>query len=87
VHVARLTATEAARSFSEVLNRATAGEEIEITRSGATVAVVGPPKARMISAERFRELMRSSPPVDDDFAGDLRAVRSNAGAAESPWPS
>jgi prevent-host-death family protein len=85
--VARLTATEAARSFSEVLNRATAGEEIEITRSGATVAVVGPPKARMISAGRFLELMRSAPPVDDQFAGDVRDVRVEAGPAESPWPS
>jgi prevent-host-death family protein len=85
--MARLTATEAARSFSEVLNRATAGEEIEITRSGATVAVIGPPRARMLSAERFRELMRSAPGVDHDFVNDLREIRSEAGPMESSWPS
>jgi len=85
--VARLTATEAARSFSEVLNRATAGEEIEITRSGATVAVIGPPKARLISAGRYRELMEGAPPVDESFASDVRAVRAELGSVESPWPS
>ena len=41
-----MTATDAARSFSEVLNRVTAGEEIEVIRSGAPVAVISPPKAR-----------------------------------------
>ena len=82
-----MTATEAARSFSEVLNRATAGEEIEITRSGATVAVIGPPKARLISAERYRDLIQAAPPVDDDFARDLREIRGEIGSVESPWPS
>lgn len=85
--MARLTATEASRSFSEVLNRATAGEEIEITRGGTTVAVIGPPRARMLSAERFRELMRSAPPVDEAFVNDLRELRAEAGPVESPWPS
>lgn len=85
--VARLTATEAARNFSEILNRATAGEEIEITRSGATVAVIGPPRARLLSAERFRELMRSAPPVDEEFVNDLREIRAGAGPVESSWPS
>jgi antitoxin (DNA-binding transcriptional repressor) of toxin-antitoxin stability system len=85
--VARLTATEAARNFSDVLNRATAGEEIEITRSGATVAVIGPPKARLVSADRYRELMQSAPPVDGEFATDLREIRAEAGPVESSWPS
>jgi antitoxin (DNA-binding transcriptional repressor) of toxin-antitoxin stability system len=85
--MARVTATEAARTFSDILNRAAAGEEIEIVRNGATVAVVGPPKARFVSAESFRELMAALPPVDDDFAGDLAAIRRAAGPAENPWPS
>jgi len=85
--MARLTATATARNFSEVLNRVMAGEEIEITRNGATVAVIGPPKARLVSAERFRELLASAPPVDDEFAADLREIRAEAEAPESPWPS
>src|SRR5207248_2723018 len=52
--VPRLSATDAARSFSELLNRVLDGEEIEITRAGAPVAVIGPPRARFLSAERFR---------------------------------
>lgn len=82
-----MSATETARSFSDVLNRVAAGEEIEITRNGATVAVLGPPRTRFLSAERFRELLRSAPAVDDDFATDLQAVRIAAGLPDGEWPS
>lgn len=85
--MARMTATEAARSFSELLNRVAAGEEIELMRSGAPVAVIGPVKARLVSAERFRELMASAPPVDEGFAEDVRRLRAAAGAPEDPWAS
>jgi prevent-host-death family protein len=85
--MARLTATEAARNFSDALNRVAAGEEIEIVRNGATVALLGPPKRRLLSAESFRELLASAPPIDEEFLADLRRVRAEAGAPESPWPS
>ena len=39
----RMTATEASRNFSELLNRIAGGERVEITRSGAVIAVIGPP--------------------------------------------
>lgn len=82
-----MTATEAARSFSDVLNRVADGEEIELTRSGAPVAVIGPPQARLISAERFRELLASAPSPDERFADDLRAIRESAAPVADPWPS
>lgn len=85
--MARLSATEVARRFSEVLNRVASGEEIEITRAGAAVAVMAPPKRRLLSAERFRELLASAPAVDDEFAEELRTIRRSVGAPESPWPS
>jgi prevent-host-death family protein len=85
--VARLSATDAARRFSEVLNRVAAGEEIEITRAGAPVAVISPPTLRLIGAARFRELLDTAPPVDRDFADDVRAIRAEVGPPESPWPS
>lgn len=85
--MARMTATLAARSFSDVLNRVASGEQIEITRSGAPVAVIGPPTARRVSAERFRELMASAPRPDDRFADDLRELRDAAGPPRDPWPS
>jgi prevent-host-death family protein len=82
-----MTATEAARSFSDVLNRVAAGEEIEVTRSGAAVAVIAPPRARLLSAERFRTLIAAAPPVDADFADDVRALREELPAPDDPWAS
>jgi prevent-host-death family protein len=85
--MARLTATEAARSFSDVLNRVAAGEEVEVTRSGAPVAVIGPPKTQLLSAERFRELVVSAPRPDDAFVDDVRAARAAIEAPADPWRS
>lgn len=85
--VTRMTATEAARGFSEVLNRVAAGEEVEITRAGAPVAVITPAKARLLSAERFRELIATAPTPDRDFADDVRAIREAVAPPESSWPS
>ena len=84
----RMSATDVARRFSEVLNRVASGEEIEVTRAGASVAVIGPPKLRLLSAERFRELLASAPSVDDAFAEDLRDIRRSVGPPDAPtWPS
>lgn len=85
--MSRMTATELARRFSEVLNRVSAGDEIEVTRSGAPVAVIGPPKARVIEAEHFRELLASAPEVDAEFAADVQALRESVGPPGEPWPS
>jgi prevent-host-death family protein len=83
----RMTATDAARSFSDVLNRVAAGEDIEVTRSGAPVALIVAPKAQLVSAARFRELIASAPRPDDDFAADVRAARASIGAVDGSWPS
>jgi prevent-host-death family protein len=69
-----MTATEAARSFSDVLNRVAAGDEIEGTRRGAPVAVIGPLAARLVSAARFRKPIATAPRPDDDFAIEVRAA-------------
>jgi prevent-host-death family protein len=82
-----MTATDAARSFSELLNRVAAGEEIEITRSGAAVAVMSPPRSRLISAERFRELIASAPAPDPEFAEEMSVARGSVGLPEDAWPS
>ena len=85
--MARMSATEAGRNFSEALNRVAAGEEIEIARNGAPIAILAPPQTTFLSPERFRELLDSAPPADDDFADDLRRIRVETGPAENPWPS
>ncbi len=82
-----MTATDAARGFSDVLNRVAAGEEIEVMRSGAPVAVIRPPSSRPITAEQFRDLIASAPHYDESFVQDVRSVRSAAGEPDDPWPS
>ena len=82
-----MTATEAARGFSEVLSRVAAGEEVEVTRSGADVAVITPPRPRLLSAERFRELIASAPLPDSDLANDVRAARAAIGPPDGAWES
>lgn len=84
----RMTATQAARSFSEVLTRVTEGEEIEITRNGSTVAVIAPPprRARLVSPERFRELM-ATVSLDPEVARDVEEARAILRQPESPWRS
>jgi prevent-host-death family protein len=82
-----MTATEAARTFSDVLSRVAAGEEIEIVRNGAPVAVITPPRVRFVPADRFRDLLESAPSVDEAFADDLRAIREELGPPENAWRS
>jgi prevent-host-death family protein len=82
-----VTSTEAARAFSDLLNRVAAGEEFVITRSGAAVAVIAPPKEQVVSAARFREILAGAPRPDDEFATDVRALRESVGPPAEPWPS
>jgi prevent-host-death family protein len=85
--VTRISATDAARSFSDLLNRVAAGEEVEVIRSGTPVAVISPPKSRLVTAQRFRDLVATAPPLDEAFADDVRAARASAGPPDSAWQS
>ena len=85
--MAKLTATEVARHFSAVLNRVAGGEEVEVVRNGATVAVLSAPRREFLSADEFRDLIASLPPVDEDFADDVRRAMSEVGPPEDPWAS
>lgn len=82
-----MSATDVARNFSDVLNRVGAGEEIEIVRNGAPVAVLTAPRVRLLPGSRLRELLDALPPVDEAFASDLREIRREAGPPEDPWAS
>jgi prevent-host-death family protein len=82
-----LSATDAARSFSDVLNRVAAGEEFEILRNGAPVAYLGPSRVHAVSAARLNDLLARLPAADDDFAADLRAIRADQGVDGDPWAS
>jgi prevent-host-death family protein len=69
----RMTAAEAARHFSAVLGRVAAGEEIEVVRDGAPVAVIAPPPGSLL-AQRC-DLFESAD-ATDSFADDLRALEA-----------
>jgi prevent-host-death family protein len=85
--VVKMTATEAARTFSDLLNRVSGGEEIHVIRNGAEVAVITPPTLETVSAARFRDIMSTAPPVDEQFAADLDHARASLPAPEGAWPS
>jgi len=82
-----MTATEAARTFSQLLNRVSSGEEIHVVRNGAEVAVITPPVAQTVSAARFREVIASAPVIDDAFADELHSARVSLPAPAGAWPS
>src|ERR1041385_4457476 len=58
----RLTATEVARRFSQVISRVGAGEEVEVVRNGVPIVQMRPVRGRqVVSAKRWRELMDGAP--------------------------
>lgn len=84
----RLTATEVARKFSQVVSRVGAGEEVEVVRNGVPIVRMRPAQGReVVSASRWRELMESAPAVDEDFASDVEAGRKAIGPPSAAWPS
>ena len=88
VHVTKMTATEASRNFSALLNRVAAGERIEITRAGAVVAVVSSSRPSTVTLSRLKEILAAGPPLDDAFAGELREIRKQMNEdVPSEWPS
>jgi len=82
----RITATELARSLSDVLNRVRyRGERFIVERNGepvATLAPAGPEKS--MTLRQLVELLKQVPPPDEDFANDLRAIRESQPPAGMP---
>lgn len=86
--VTRLTATEVARRFSQIVSRVGSGEVVEVVRNGVPIVQMRPAGSRqVVSAARWRELMDSAPAVDESFQGDVEAGRKNIGPPSAAWPS
>jgi prevent-host-death family protein len=83
----RVTATEASRGFSALLNRVGAGETIEIDRHGEIVAVVVPRRQVSMSGAALTELLERLPHVDAGFADDVRGLAGVTRAPADPWAS
>lgn len=73
----KITATELARSLSDVLSRVRyRRERFLIERNGEPVATLAPaaPPSRA-TLQKLVDLMARASPVDDDFADDLERIQ------------
>ena len=64
-----ITATEASRRFSDLLDAIERGEEITITRGNRPIAEIRP--ARRRTGRDLALALESVPPPDDQFARDI----------------
>jgi prevent-host-death family protein len=79
----QLSATDAARSFSDVLDSVEADHETFIVvRHGRVVATIGP--ALGGTGRALKSVLREHEP-DADWAGELRDLRESVGPPVDPW--
>jgi len=84
----RVSATEAVRTFSDLLNRIRyRGEEFVVERGGEPVCRMMPATApRRLTLRQLASLLREVPSPDAEYASDVRrAVRSQRRLPRSPW--
>jgi prevent-host-death family protein len=67
-----MTATEASRHFSDLLDAVEHGETVTIMRGNHPVAEIGP--ARRRTGADLRAALTGIAPPDDDFVGDIAAA-------------
>jgi antitoxin (DNA-binding transcriptional repressor) of toxin-antitoxin stability system len=83
-----LSATEAARTFSDLLNRIRyRGEEFVVERAGEPVCRMVPAApTRTVSFRELASLLREIPQPDAGYASGVRqAARSQGRPPRSPW--
>jgi antitoxin (DNA-binding transcriptional repressor) of toxin-antitoxin stability system len=86
----RISATEASRSFSRLLDQVEGGRRFVIRRHGRDVGVLAPPETGDRKASECLALLRARGRVllDDRFGRDLMEVVSGEPAEERPpWDS
>ena len=86
----RISATEASRSFSRLLDAIESGRRFVVHRRGRDVCVMGPPPVWGCRASECLAYLRSRSPVvlDGAFGGDLLDVVAGEPVEERPaWDS
>jgi prevent-host-death family protein len=79
----QLSATDASRRFSEVLDDVErSGESYVVVRHGRPVATIGPASGG--TGKALRELLRANRP-DDAWADELRELRESMDPVTNPW--
>jgi antitoxin (DNA-binding transcriptional repressor) of toxin-antitoxin stability system len=83
----RLSASAAARSFSELLNRVRyRGESFVIERGGKAICEILPASPPKFTGAELVGLLRSLPKPDDDYLDIVEeAVRKQPTVQESAW--
>lgn len=81
-----ITATELARSLSDILSRVRyKGETFIVRRNGEHVATLAPPvPTRRMTWGQFKEFLKELPLPDEEFAKDVEAARSYQTPARMP---
>ena len=83
-----MSASEASRNFSTVLDQAEHGETIVVTRARRRVALIVPaPRANGGALLDVFRRWRGEPGLDGEFAANVSAARSAAPSEEDtdPW--
>jgi prevent-host-death family protein len=76
-----MTASEASRNFSAVLDATEKGQTVVVTRAGRRVALIAPaPRANGAQLLGVLDRWRDHPALDDAFAAHVDAARSGASA-------
>lgn len=86
----RVSATEASRTFSKLLDEVAAGRRFRIHRRGEDVCVMAPAPVLGRRASECLAILRGRAPVllDDRFGRDLKAVLADEPREERPsWGS
>jgi antitoxin (DNA-binding transcriptional repressor) of toxin-antitoxin stability system len=79
-----MTATEASRNFSDLLDAIEAGETITITRGNHPVAEMRPAPSR--TGADLRAALEDVPPPDDRFAAEIAdALAMISSEGDDPW--
>jgi antitoxin (DNA-binding transcriptional repressor) of toxin-antitoxin stability system len=79
-----MTATEASRNFSDLLDAIERGETVRITRGNHVVAEIKPPRRR--TGADLRSALDRIPPPDDRFADDIAAALAHVSSeGNDPW--
>jgi prevent-host-death family protein len=83
-----MSASEASRNFSAVLDAAERGDTVVVTRAGRRVALITPaPRANGAALRALLGRWQGDPALDDAFAAQVLAAREVAPADldTDPW--
>jgi len=82
-----ISATEAARSFSELINRVRdRGESFVVERGGKPICEIVPAKPPRFSGADLAKLLRSLPKPDEDYLTVVEEIVTNQPpVAKSGW--